>query len=82
MRAASVSFLLPSIHVCRHVANKQNNTSDCLGFVISSRYDNNSVLKFNSKPDSLLLEDKRGKTSDEEHDQTVKLVLNIELTAM
>ena len=75
-------FLLSSIYVSGHATNKRNNTSDRLGFIISWSYDNNSVLKFNSKPDSLLLEDKRGKTSGEEHDQTIKLVLNIEITAM
>ena len=82
MRAACARFLLSSIYVSGHAANKRNNTSDRLGFIISWSYDNNSVLKFNSKPDSLLLEDKRGKTSGEEHDQTIKLVLKIEVTAM
>ena len=75
MRAACARFLLSSIYVSGHAVNKQNNTSDRLGFIISWSYDNNSVLKFNSKPDSLLLEDKRGKTSGEEHDQTIRLVL-------
>ena len=82
MRAACARFLLSSIYVSGHATNKRNNTSDRLGFITSWSYDNNSVLKFNSKPDSLLLEDKRGKTSGEEHDQTIKLVLNIEITAM